>query len=142
MAKSRLPQQYSPEEFDAAVKLIQSNTDLRADIEAITGQKIADLTPRQIFDWYRAIERATDIQLAVAKYGRARQVVRETRAALEGTANAERGLEVARARIAELERRCAELKAQRDQLKAANVALAGGKVTPLTRPVIRGEVAS
>jgi hypothetical protein len=154
MTKKKSAQQYSAEEFDAVVALIAGDAGLRADIEAITGQKLDGKTPRQLFDTFRAIDRAADIQISVAKYGRARQLLRETRAGLEGTETAEKVLGTAQSRINELETRNGNLSNENKRLRAANAALNAGRgATPLPtggqvvqgkveRPVERREVAS
>ncbi len=132
MSKKRHPQQYSAEEFDAVVALIQRDAGLRADIEAITGQKLDGKKPRELFDLFRAIDQAADLQVTVAKYGRARQLVREVRADLEGTETAEKVLGTAQTRINELEGRNDLLKEENARLKAANAALNAGRgATPL-----------
>jgi hypothetical protein len=132
MSKKRSPQQYSPEEFDAVVALIQGDAGLRADIEAITGQKLHGKSPRELFDLFRAIDRAADLQVTVARYGRARQLVRETRAELEGTAAAEQALGTAQSLIHDLETRNGALNEENRRLRAANSALNAGRgATPL-----------
>ncbi len=137
MTKKKTAQQYSAEEFDAAVAMIRNDPEVRADIEAITGQKLAGKSPRELFDLFRAIGSATELQMTVARYGRARQLVRETRAALEGTSSAEQALPLARQRIAELEAKVDELKGKNSALNAR----AGVTPLPTAGRVIRGQVA-
>lgn len=79
MARQKKAQEYSPEEFDAVVALIRRDEQLRADIEAITGQKLAGKTPRQLFDLFRTLEGAAQVQTVVVRYGQARRAVRQTR---------------------------------------------------------------
>lgn len=154
MTKKKNAQQYSSEEFDAVVALIKRDADLRRDIEAITGQKLDGKTPRELFDLFRAIQGATEVQAVVVRYGQARQAVRQVRAELDGTATAEKVLGTAQSRINELEARNDGLKEENARLKAANAALNAGRgATPLPtagrvvqgnveRPVERREVAS
>ncbi|MFC3985473.1 hypothetical protein [Streptosporangium jomthongense] len=75
----RRPQEYSPEEFDAVVALIRADEGLQQDIEKITGQSLADKTPRELFDLFRTLQSAVDVQATVVRYGRARTAVRRTR---------------------------------------------------------------
>lgn len=124
-------QEYSAEDFDAVVALIRGDSSLRADIEAITGQQLQGRSPRELFDLFRAIDGATDIQLTVARYGQARRLVRETRVELAGDlaehiADHPDVHELARRRLKELEMRADELKAERDRLKDTNRALMSG----------------
>lgn len=124
---SRNPQEYSPNEFDAVVAMIRSDAALRADIEAITGQKLDGKTPRELFDLFHTIQRTTEVQAVVVNYGRARQAVRETRAQLEADASAEEALKLARKEIERLE-------GANDSLKRKNQALSAGQgATPLSR---------
>lgn len=135
MTKRRNSQNYSPAEFDAVVTMLQNNTGLRKDIEAITGQTLDGKTPRELFDLFRALDGVTEIQAVVIRYGHARQAIRQTRAALEGTETAENVLDAARSRILELEKR-------NEALKAKNAALnARAGATPLQGRVIPGQVA-
>jgi hypothetical protein len=130
--KPRRAQEYSAAEFDQTVALIQGDASLREDIEAITGQKLEGKTSRELFDLFRSIEQATQIQVTVARFGQARQAVRATRAALEGTSTAEQVLGTAQARINELESRNEALKAENVKLKGANAALNASRgATPL-----------
>lgn len=139
MARRRNPQEYSQEEFAAVVALIRSDRGLQADIEAITGQKLDGKSPRELFDLFRAIETAAHVQTSVVAYGRARQMVRDTRSML-----AERELEdrdpsdPAVRRIRDLETKVDELKAVNGRLKETNKALMGGK--PVS--VIKGQVSA
>lgn len=80
--KARKPQDYSPEEFDAVVALIRRDADLRADIEAITGQTLGGKTPRELFDLFRTLDGATQVQSVVVRYGQAKRALRQTRADL------------------------------------------------------------
>lgn len=117
--RKRNAQDYSAEEFDAVVHMIQNDADLRADIEAITGQQLDDKTPRELFDLFRTIEKTTAVQATVVNYGRARQAVRDTRAMLEADADANEALKLARDRIVELEKKNDELKRKNYALNAA-----------------------
>ncbi|RBQ21570.1 hypothetical protein DP939_02340 [Spongiactinospora rosea] len=123
--KRKHAHEYSPEEFDRAVTMIQSDADLRADIEAITGQSLEGKTPRELFDTFRSIQHAAEVQAAVVNYGRARQAVRDTRAMLEADASAEEALGLARKEIERLEK-------SNEELKRKNQALSAGQgATPL-----------
>lgn len=127
MTRSRNPQNYSPDEFDSVVAMIQGDPDLRADIEAITGQQLDGKTPRELFDLFRTIQHTTEVQAVVVNYGRARQAVRDTRAQLEADASAEEALRLARKEIERLE-------TANDALKRKNQALAASQgATPLPR---------
>lgn len=77
--RSRKPQEYSSEEFDAVVALIQGDESLRDDIEAITGQKLDGKTPRELFDLFRTLDEAAKVQATVVRFGQARRAVRQTR---------------------------------------------------------------
>ncbi|MFC4006559.1 hypothetical protein ACFOY2_04960 [Nonomuraea purpurea] len=124
---SRNPQDYSPEEFDAVVAMIQGDAELRKDIEAITGQAVAGKSPRELFELFRTIQHTTEVQAVVVNYGRARRAVRDTRAQLEADASAEEALTLARKEIERLE-------ASNDALKRKNQALAASQgATPLPR---------
>lgn len=79
---TRKPQEYSDEEFKAVVALINHDANVRADIEAITGQTLDGKTPRELFDLFRALEEATQVQAVVVRYGQARRALRQTRADL------------------------------------------------------------
>ncbi|MDX3111384.1 hypothetical protein [Nonomuraea angiospora] len=141
--RKRSAQDYSAEEFDAVVHMIQSDASLRADIEAITRQKLDDKTPRELFDTFRAIKQAAEVQKAVVEYGHARQAVRRTRAMLaEGALEDRDPTDPAIRRISELEARNDELKAVNERLKNTNKALMEGKVAPISGRMITGEVAS
>ncbi|GII88246.1 hypothetical protein Ssi03_62360 [Sphaerisporangium siamense] len=130
--RQRNAQDYTPEEFDAVVEMIQGDTDLRADIEAITGQTLDGKTPRQLFNLFRTIQHTTEVQAAVVNYGRARQALRDTRAALEADADAEEALRLARAEIKRLELANDELRRKNYALNRAHGAtplphVAGGR---------------
>ena len=139
--KPKPAQGYTPEEFDAVVSLIQSDAGLRSDIEQITGQKLDGKTPRQLFDLFRAIDQAAQVQAAVVRYGRARQAVRETRLALQDLPPANMPPTQA-AYVEQLQRRLDDAKREVERLRAANVALRTGRVTPIPNRAIKGEVAS
>ncbi len=136
--KKRHPQDWSPEEFDSVVKMIQGDPDLREDIEAITGQQLAGKSNRQLFDLFRTIDEAASVSATVARYGQARQALRQTRAQLSQPVEIEPS---AAAHITNLETRLEEQKALIERLKASNEALRSGKVTPIAGRVIKGEVA-
>jgi hypothetical protein len=139
MAKRRDAHQYSAEEFNRVVALINKDAGLRSDIEAITGQSLKGKNPRELFDLFRAVHDATDVQLTVAAYGRARQQVRETRAMLAEAALDERdSSDPAVQRIRDLEAKVDELKAANARLRDTNKALMGGR--PVS--VIKGEVSA
>lgn len=141
--RKRNAQEYSPEEFDDVVAMIQGDASLRADIEVITGQKLDGKTPRDIFNLFLTIQRTTEVQAAVVRYGQARQAVRQTRAMLaEGALDDRDPTDPAIRRIRELEARNDELKATNERLKNTNKALMEGKVAPIGGRVIKGEVAS
>jgi len=147
MTKKKRPQEYSPDEFDQVVNLIQGDAGLREDIEAITGQQLAGKTPRELFNLFRSINQAADIQAAVVRYGQARRAVRQTRRDLATQATElPDGADVDQitaARIRELETKVDELKAQNTRLKATNKGLMSGDVAPITaKPLIQGEIAS
>lgn len=83
MRRKRSPQGYSADEFDRIVALVTGDAALRADIEAITGQKLDGKAPRELFDLFRSIRGATEVQLAVVRYGQVRRAVRQTRVDIE-----------------------------------------------------------
>ncbi|WP_157099369.1 hypothetical protein [Microbispora sp. ATCC PTA-5024] len=138
MKKPRNAQGYSPEEFDTAVALIHNDATLRADIEAITGQKVTGKNPRELFDLFRAIDQAAEVQAAVVRYGRARQMVRQTRIEMQDLPPADMPVDTAKY-VADVQRRLDEAKAENAALKAA---LRAGNVTAIPRHTIKGEVAS
>ncbi|WP_152990179.1 hypothetical protein [Sphaerimonospora mesophila] len=140
MSRRRRAQEYSQEEFDAAVALIQTDPALRADIEAIVGQSLDGRSPRELFDAFRAIEHATRLQLTVAEFGRARQLIRQTRNTLEELPPPDMPPSTA-AYVEDLQTRFDQAKARVRELEAANAALRAGRVTPISR-VVKGEVAS
>jgi hypothetical protein len=143
MKKKRSAQNYSADEFAAVVTLIETDAGLRADIEAITGQTLDCKTPRELFDLFRAINDAAEVQATVVRYGQARQAVRQTRAMLAAGALEELDPACpATKKIHELEARCDELKARNQRLEASNKALLSGRVAPIAPRVVKGEVAS
>jgi hypothetical protein len=79
MTRPKKAQEYSPEEFDTVVALIRGDAGLRDDIEAITGQKLDGKSPRELFDLFLTLQRATEVQATVVRYGQARRAVRQTR---------------------------------------------------------------
>ena len=115
---------YSPEEFDAVVRMIRNNPELQQDIEAITGQSLDGKSAREVFDLFRTIEAVSGVQAVVVNYGRARQAVRDTRASLEADANAEEALRLARAEITRLEKSNEDLKRRNQALSTAHGATA------------------
>ncbi|MDH2424820.1 hypothetical protein [Sphaerisporangium sp. TRM90804] len=142
MNHRKTAQQYSAEEFDAVVALIQGDASLRADIEAITGQSLNGKNPRELFDTFRAIGQAAELQISVAKYGRARQMVRQVRAELAALPPADMPMETA-AYVADVQRRLDEAKQENAALRAANAALNAGRgATPLSTAgrVVQGAV--
>ncbi|TQS30014.1 hypothetical protein [Microbispora sp. KK1-11] len=139
--KPKPAQGYSPEEFDTVVTMIQRDSALRADIETITGQKLDGRTPRELFDLFRAIDQAADVQAAVVRYGRARQAVRQTRIELQDLPPADMPPSQA-AYVQGLQERLDAEKAANQQLRAANAALRAGTVHPIPARTIKGEVAS
>lgn len=120
--KQRKAQDYSAEEFDQTVAILQNDASLRADIEAITGQSLDGKTPRELFDLFRSINQATEIQMAVVGYGRARQMVARVRAEMDAIPPAGMPLETAEY-VAELQRRMDATKQENVELRAANAAL-------------------
>lgn len=139
--KPKPAQGYSPEEFDIAVSMIRNDAALRADIETITGQTLDGKTPRQLFDLFRAINTAAEVQGAVVRYGRARQAVRQTRIELQDLPPADMPPSQA-AYVERLQERLDATKAEIQQLRAANAALRAGTVHPIPARTIKGEVAS
>ncbi|NJP24413.1 hypothetical protein FLW53_09380 [Microbispora sp. SCL1-1] len=139
--KPKPAQGFTPEEFEAVVSMIRSDASLRADIETITGQKLDGKTPRQLFDLFRAINTAAEVQNAVVRYGRARQAVRQTRIELQDLPPADMPPTQA-AYVQGLQERLDVVKAENQQLRAANAALRAGTVHPIPARTIKGEVAS
>ena len=80
--KQKKPQEYTAEEFDAVLALIQGDPDLRADIETITGQSLKGKSPRDLFNLFRAVQGATQVQAVVVQYGQAKRALRRTRVEL------------------------------------------------------------
>lgn len=116
--KPKLPQSYTAEEFDAVVAQIQGDAQLRADLEAITGQTLEGRTPREVFDTFRAVQGATDVMAVVAGYGQARQAVRRTRIEMEF--DPEVDLQPAAAQhVAELQAKLDAERREKAELKAA-----------------------
>ena len=116
--KPKLPQSYTAEEFDAVVAQIQGDAQLRADLEAITGQTLEGRTPREVFDAFRAVQGATDVMAVVAGYGQARQAVRRTRIEMEF--DPEVDLQPAAAQhVAELQAKLDAERREKAELKAA-----------------------
>lgn len=142
MSKKRNAQEYSKDEFDAVVALIQGDPDLRADIEAITKQPLDGKTPRELFDTFRAIKQATDLQAVVVRYGQARQAVRRTRAQVEFDVTADETKQLTAATIAELQERMDTIKQENAVLKQALRSERKAKVTPIAGRVVRGEVSA
>jgi hypothetical protein len=147
VTKKKHAQEYSDEEFQAVVQLIQGDEQLRADIEAITGQSLEGKSPRELFDLFRAINTATEIQLTVARYGQARRLVARTRAELEAPARvpeteAERTIANQRALIRQLEQNNEALRARNAALNNSNGIPAIPAPTSTARPLLQGEVAS
>lgn len=144
---ARRPEQYTPEEFDQVVGIIRADAQVRADIEAITGQPLEGRSPRELFNLFRAIHEAAAVQEAVARYGRARRTLRAVRAELaaDRVAELEAGLadnpdvnELAARRIHELEAKLDKAKAENRRLKQSNKAIAAG--APVAPRVIPGKV--
>lgn len=141
MTKKRNPQEYSPEEFDAVVAMIRADAELREDIEAIIGQSLEGKTARELFDAFRTIKRATELQLTVAAYGKARQLLRQTRAdlaagALEADVPEVPAAGEARLQIERLETKLDELKRENKQLRVSNKALMAGRRLPGAVPAV------
>lgn len=139
--KPRKAQDYSAEEFDQTVAILQNDASLRADIEAITGQKLDGKTPRELFDLFRSINQATEIQMAVVGYGRARQMVARVRGEMEALPPAGMPMETAEY-VAELQRRLDETKRENVALRAANATLntqRGATPLPTAGRVIKQE---
>lgn len=140
--KPRKPQDYTPEEFTTVVAMIRNDAGLRSDIEKITGQSLDGKTNRELFDLFRAIDQAAQVQAAVVRYGKARQAVRETRLALQDLPPADMPPTQA-AYVEKLQQRVDALKAENQRLRATFAALRTGRVTPIPPArTIKGEVAS
>ncbi len=101
--RKRKSQDYSPEEFEAVVALLQRDAKARKDIEVITGQKLSGKSAREIFDLWRSVQTAAEVKVAFAAYGKASLVLSETRREIEQTAETEEALKLARAEIKRLE---------------------------------------
>ncbi|MCC5574542.1 hypothetical protein IMZ11_02665 [Microtetraspora sp. AC03309] len=139
MSKKRKAQEYSAEEFDQTVALIRSNASVRLDIEAITGEKLDGKTPRELFDLFRSIEQATQIQVTVARYGQARRLLAQTRVDMESLPPAHMPVETAKF-VEDLQRRLDVAKRENTELRTANAALRDrGNVTPIAGRVIQGK---
>lgn len=144
--KPKRAQQYSAEEFDQVVNLLTNDASLRADIEAITGQTLQGKSPRELFDLFRAVDQAAAVQLAVAKFGKARRLVREVRGELAADEVAHLADnpsldELTRRRLVELETKLDELKGRNARLEAANKTLIAGRTAaPVAPRVIKGQV--
>lgn len=142
MSKKKNPQQYTAEDFDRVVAMLKRDADLRADIEAITGEKLDGKTNRELFDLFRSLTELTDIQIEVARYGRARQLVRQTRNELAALPPADMPMETA-AYVADMQRRLDEAKRENAALRTTNAALSAGRgATPLPTAgrVMQGKV--
>lgn len=140
--KPRRAQDYSAEEFDQTVAILQNDASLRADIEAITGQTLDGKTPRELFDLFRSINQATEIQMAVVGFGRARQMVARVRGEMDAIPPAGMPMETAEY-VAELQRRLDEEKRRNQELKDANAALnaaRGATPLPTAGRVVRGQI--
>ena len=113
---ARKPQEYSDDEFQAVVNMIRNDPEERADIEAITGQTIDGKTPRELFDLFRALEGATQVQQVVVRYGQARRALRRTRMQVADPVNVP---EAVAAYVEKLQREVDEQKAKRKAAEAA-----------------------
>lgn len=113
---ARKPQEYSDDEFQAVVNMIRNDPEVRADIEAITGQTIDGKTPRELFDLFRALEGATQVQQVVVRYGQARRALRRTRMQVADPVNVP---EAVAAYVEKLQREVDEQKAKRKAAEAA-----------------------
>lgn len=148
-SRDRRPAQYSDEEFQAIVSIIQNDPQVRADIEAITGQSLDGKSPRELFTLFRAIGGAAAVQEAVARFGRARRALRRTRIelaedAVEHIADHPDVTQIARQRIVELEAKLDELRGENRRLRASNQALARARAASpaVAARVIKGEVSA
>ncbi len=132
--RKKKAQQYTAAEFEAVVALIRADAGVAADIEAITGQSLDDKTPRQLFELFVSIGQAADVQTVVARYGQARQSLRQVRAQLAEPVEVE---PAAAAHITRLETQLAELKAANTALRQTNKALLNGsrQAAPMAAPV-------
>ncbi len=128
--RKRKVQQYTPEEFDAVVDLLRRDTQARQNIEAITGQRLSGMTPRQIFDLYQAVQKATEVKATIAAYGRASVLLDDARRDLEGRGSLEEELAAAREEIKGLKqvngsmKRGLELQARQIENSTAGTAMA------------------
>ncbi|NEA21571.1 hypothetical protein [Actinomadura bangladeshensis] len=103
MARRRRPQEYSAEEFDAVVDLLKTDEKARRNIEAITGKSLRGKTPREVFDLYLTVQKATEVKATFAAYGKAGVVLDEVRREVEGRNVVEAELEAAKNEIKDLE---------------------------------------
>lgn len=129
MTKRRTSQGYSPDEFDAAVAMIRNDQGLQQDIEKITGQSLEGKSPRELFELFRAIQAAAEVQATVVNYGRARQAVRRTRIEMD-LDPANLPPETAQY-VAELQAKVDDEKAQRLKAEAALKVTQSRNVLPL-----------
>lgn len=111
--KSRKAQEYSPEEFDAVVATVTGDKSMRDAVERITGQKIADKTPREIFDLVQTLQRTTEVQATVAMFGRAKLALLDTARELEGVEGVIGEIKQKNVEIAELQQELRELRGEK-----------------------------
>ncbi|MFG1683560.1 hypothetical protein ACGFNP_25550 [Nonomuraea sp. NPDC049269] len=114
--KQKKPQEYSADEFDAVVALIEGDADVRTDIEAITGQSLKGKSPRELFDLFRALEGAAQAQAVVVRYGQAKRALRQTRSDLASPAELPKPIADY---VADLQAKVDEEKRRRLQAEAA-----------------------
>lgn len=125
MRRRRRPQEYTAEEFDAVVSLLLSDERARRDIEAITGEKLAGKTAREVFDLYLTVQKTTEVKATFAAYGRAGVILNEVRREVEGQAAVADELEAVKNEIKELKTVNGSLRrALEDERTAHNNAIA------------------
>lgn len=108
--RNRRSQEYSPKEFEAVVALLQRDRQVRQNIETITGQKLAGKSAREIFDLFVAVQKAAEVKVAIAAYGRSSVVLDEARRDVEGHEHVRDELAAAREEIKNLRDANASLK--------------------------------
>lgn len=100
--RKRRAQEYSSDEFDAVVAFLLSDPKARRDIEAITGKSLRGKQPREIFDLFLTVQKATEVKATFAAYGRASVILNEVRREVEGQAAVNDALDLAHAEIRDL----------------------------------------
>lgn len=118
MFRTKKAQEYSPDEFDAVVNTVQNDRAMREAIERITGQKIAGKTAREIFDLVQTVQRTTEVQAAVATYGRAKIALLDTARELDGVEGVLGEVRAKNEEIADLQRELRELRGEKRALES------------------------